>query len=1016
MVHVEKFNVKGNTYYKLVHSIRQGGKVKSKSKYLGKIIPAPTVLSKLKKEFYAKVTKDRLSNAGTINSGPIKQKIQTIQEIKNTQEKNTQEKNTQEKNTQEKNTQEKKPQQVLSNSPSKNPDSIKNPDSTKVHPSAEVAGSENMLKSSGNISGINSSETLGKTSATQFVHEGLKETDKKPDKVIEGDKLDAATTAGMGAANANGNVAGNVDGNANGSADKGSEDKSKDSKSRKVRITEEFYHHVFEKNLDPLFVFDVEDMKLIDFNMSAQLLSGYPADELFEMTFNQLLSTSSRKKINSIISEFIFNKRNQLCQLTLVAKNKKEFPIEGTIAIMSDTGGDFLVGNFRNISMRKRAENLAKSTSIFKAMSESISEVVFRADPTSYAPSYVNGAVKSIFGYTVEEWLGISNIWKKSTYPEDLPKLMGALDIARKNKTAIDISFRIITKSNDIRWVLAHLGWEMNRAGKIISLLGVIQDVTEGKGTADKFRILFNDSPVAMLEHDYSLVKQYLDLHKLTSERDVFEYFEKNPNEIKNVEKLVRVETINEAALNLFQYDAEIFVRDYAEKQLFRSSDSDFIHELGAIAEEKATFETEIKILPKTGKPIDSKYLWSVPHAYRSTYKKVLVSILDLSMQRKAAEAMITKNYAIESSSSGILITDLEGNVSYANSRVYELLGLPEAQEVIGLPVTGILSLKKKSMHTLRNLKPDQSWDETIIIGQKNPTYLDSHASYIIDDFGKKLGVVFSFLDITELKKTENIRLEFTNIAAHELKTPLTPIRTLLSLMHDDPSNYGINAEGTAQLEVCLRNVNRLNVLIGDILDISRIEAGGMKFLMRKFDLLAVLKNTVRDYSETIKKKNLTLRTKLPKSLPLLFGDSQRISQVVGNLLKNASNFTKSGSIMVTASIKSGDVQVEIIDTGAGISKAGQEKLFTKFYQEQDITTRSTKGSGLGLAISKGIIEHHKGKIWAFSQGKGTGTTFTFTLPLKKPKISEVPQKNIRTLKEEKELLQETNNNLEQSN
>jgi signal transduction histidine kinase len=235
-----------------------------------------------------------------------------------------------------------------------------------------------------------------------------------------------------------------------------------------------------------------------------------------------------------------------------------------------------------------------------------------------------------------------------------------------------------------------------------------------------------------------------------------------------------------------------------------------------------------------------------------------------------------------------------------------------------------------------------------------------------------------------ELKRTDVMKSEFTNIAAHELKTPIVPLKGFLSMLDKNPEKYGLNREGQEFIKVCLRNADRLNALIGDILDISKLEAGEMKFEMADVDLMQLLKNSATDASVVVKEKKLEFKLILPESLPIVTGDAQRLSQVIGNLIGNSTKFTDKGSITLKAHIEGDHVQIDVIDTGVGISPENVPKLFMKFYQTEQAETRRNRGTGLGLAISKEIVEAHGGKIWAQSEGLGKGSIFSMTLPIKK--------------------------------
>ncbi|MBN2043108.1 MAG: HAMP domain-containing protein [Candidatus Aenigmarchaeota archaeon] len=232
-----------------------------------------------------------------------------------------------------------------------------------------------------------------------------------------------------------------------------------------------------------------------------------------------------------------------------------------------------------------------------------------------------------------------------------------------------------------------------------------------------------------------------------------------------------------------------------------------------------------------------------------------------------------------------------------------------------------------------------------------------------------------------ELKKLDKLKSEFMNIGAHELKTPLIPIVGYLDMMRDAKN---LDESQKTQIETCLRNANRLQMLVNDILDMSKLEAGSMKFEMKKTDVLAMIKNSVVDIETEAKKQGIKVISKLPESLPKLVIDEYRITEVLANLLNNAIKYNKpNGTITVSAGHKEKKVIVRVQDTGIGISKSDMKKMFTKFFQADTSAKRKYGGTGLGLAICKSIIKHHGGDIWIESE-LGKGSAFIFTLPIKK--------------------------------
>ncbi|MFW6128431.1 MAG: sensor histidine kinase [Halobacteriota archaeon] len=228
-----------------------------------------------------------------------------------------------------------------------------------------------------------------------------------------------------------------------------------------------------------------------------------------------------------------------------------------------------------------------------------------------------------------------------------------------------------------------------------------------------------------------------------------------------------------------------------------------------------------------------------------------------------------------------------------------------------------------------------------------------------------------------ELKKTDELKTQFLNVASHELRTPLTPIIAQLQMTLQ--GYFGeLNEEQKKSLEMVLRNTQGLDRLIEDILDISRLESGTMKFIMDWANLNEVIAGVVEIMRPTAEARGIDLIVSL-EEVPEIVIDKDRICQVIINLINNAIKFTEEGGKIFVGMKDVGEVMVYVKDTGIGIKEEDQERIFRPF--EQVVVDKTGKeGSGLGLAICKGIVEFHGGEIWVESE-QGKGSTFTFTIP-----------------------------------
>jgi two-component system sensor histidine kinase VicK len=236
-----------------------------------------------------------------------------------------------------------------------------------------------------------------------------------------------------------------------------------------------------------------------------------------------------------------------------------------------------------------------------------------------------------------------------------------------------------------------------------------------------------------------------------------------------------------------------------------------------------------------------------------------------------------------------------------------------------------------------------------------------------------------------KLEQHDRLQREFINIAAHELRTPIQPILGMVELIESSLTEHGdqINI-AREDLEIITRNAKRLQRLTSDILETARIEAGSLALYKERFDLVDVIKDTIKDMQQDQNTENIRLEyyCRTPNNNNnnsiIVNADKEKITEIIWNLLDNAVKFTKEkgGTISVGAETKDNQAVITIKDSGKGIDLDMIPRLFSKF------ATKSDRGTGLGLFLSKSIVEAHCGKIWAENNKNGNGATFTVTLPM----------------------------------
>lgn len=233
---------------------------------------------------------------------------------------------------------------------------------------------------------------------------------------------------------------------------------------------------------------------------------------------------------------------------------------------------------------------------------------------------------------------------------------------------------------------------------------------------------------------------------------------------------------------------------------------------------------------------------------------------------------------------------------------------------------------------------------------------------------------------LNRIKELQESRTRLLNNIAHDLGSPLTPIGLQIHLLKARPDIPEPSRRG---LDIIARNVDHLGLLIQDLKDVARLEAGQLKVDLEPADAAEIIQNGVESFQESAKERGVTLHASIDRPLPTM-ADTQRLNQVIFNFITNALKFTPGGGTVHVRAQKLGPkISVEVQDSGRGLTKEEMDKLFKPFSQVHDRTKMKEKGTGLGLYICKGLIEKHGGQIGVESEGYGKGSTFFFTLPIR---------------------------------
>lgn len=324
-------------------------------------------------------------------------------------------------------------------------------------------------------------------------------------------------------------------------------------------------------------------------------------------------------------------------------------------------------------------------------------------------------------------------------------------------------------------------------------------------------------------------------------------------------------------------------------------------------------------------------------------------------------------------------------NTSYKNfSKIHSLLILPIQHQ---RQLTGILMLGSSK-------KADKINSEEIEFTQMITRLID--LAFRLEDAENSLTKITQqvYEMNAKLHQLDKLKDDFVSVASHELRTPMTAIRSY-AWMALHRADIPLSQKLERYLYRTLISTERLINLVNDMLNVSRIEAGKIEIDPSPFDIAGLVKEVLEEVKAKADEKRLQLQV-LEHSVPKVFADPDKVHQILLNLIGNSLKFTYPGGIIIVDFFSDGYmVEVSVKDTGAGISKEDLSKLFQKFGRLENsyISISTSGGTGLGLYISKSLIEMMHGKIWAASEGVEKGSTFTLSLPVASSQLLKESEK-----------------------
>src|SRR5579885_533156 len=349
-------------------------------------------------------------------------------------------------------------------------------------------------------------------------------------------------------------------------------------------------------------------------------------------------------------------------------------------------------------------------------------------------------------------------------------------------------------------------------------------------------------------------------------------------------------------------------------------------------------------------------------------------------MERKEAEAKCQRLF--DSNLIGVFLSDFVGTTLDANDAFLNMLGYTRAEMQAGMLQRDVLTppefqhLSDQAVQALQEKGSSETYEKEYLhrSGRRIPVLI---AVTRVEQTDTCIGFV---LDISERKEVDKRKDEFISMASHELKTPVTSLKGFLGLLQ-----RLLNTQGEAkerELYYLARmdtQINKLTKLINDLLDLSKIQTGKLDYQKARFDLPTLVREIVENMQGITPTHHIQLEGTTQVAV---FGDQDRIGQVLINLLTNAIKYSpQANKVLVRIAKTQQTVTVSVQDFGVGLAKKYQQKIFERFYQINEPETKTYPGLGIGLYISSEIIKRHGGQMWVESE-RGSGATFYFSLPL----------------------------------
>ncbi|MBT4512880.1 MAG: PAS domain S-box protein [Chloroflexi bacterium] len=717
---------------------------------------------------------------------------------------------------------------------------------------------------------------------------------------------------------------------------------------------------------------------------------GYTVDEM-DGGLNgwvELIHVDDRAFFSDVMAAIVNKREPAHLEYRVRTKDGRYITVEDEGYFIADAQGSTnrMIGFVKDITERKKAEEaLRRSEEGYRRIADNATDVIWTMD-MDLRLTYISPSITLLRGYSVEEAL-LQSVDVMMT-PESLQIVMEAfeegLELELANEPGaprpVTLELEQYCKDGSIIWTQSQVTFLRGSDGEMAGMIGVTRDITErrqaeeaSRASEEKFRTLVENSPAIICLVDRQARIQF-------TNRRLPEYEESE----------VIGRTVYDFVPPLFQDAMRERVQNVFSSGLADPLESNFFLEDGS----EVWYETRFA-------PIRSK----------DKVVSFMSIITDITV-RKKAETLLRESeekYRLlaDNTSDFVALTDLNAVITYVGP-AHIKLGY-SSEDLIGKPglpfahpedVQGMVDALAKfydrdliaTLVETGGRVPEAPVDYRMFDAWGNVHYLESVNNLIIDPNGENHQVLHISRDITErklaeekereaekLREVDRLRTKLLSNVSHELRTPLTTIKgyALMLLDYDERLDHD---EKKQYLGIIDASSDRMNELVSNILEMSRLDAGMLRLDKRYTDVSQLVQDAAPDAQ--VRAPGHVIISRVSGELPRVNIDAKRIRQVMDNILDNATKYSDKGTtVVMRAEQADSELLISVVDQGIGIPADEVEKVFERMYRVDHHRTGRVGGAGLGLSICKGIVEAHGGRIWMDSE-EGKGNTCTFSLPL----------------------------------